>query len=1387
MLQNGGWILFQDIAARDLSKVATMSARLGDALVDRLPAASLAAATTSAVHAALAGWNPERGHGQFVSTAQHMATLLGGRLRDKHPLREWAYGRGLVAGADPSPTESDVDGLPNPFLLAAGDHPARGRRVYAVYGRAHGDLHPGNVLFGAEPEKFWFVDLARFGKSAPLTFDPVYLQITVSAHVLERFDQDMRLVAIDFLLDPSGDRAQVLPALYRDVIRAISGAAESWANETSRAQEWRVDTLLSFVACGLVMCGRTRFSEATREWFLRLSAAATARYLALDEPAFPAQVPARPVVELEVRPEPLPETEPLRIVAHDRASLRALTLPAVLRSRWLDLALERRDLQAATSGGRQILVVSGEGGIGKSVLLGQLLDRLEPGGQSLVLVSCGSVDQGAALSDLASVDLALGLATDRDRGGRGLLHLLDTQRAAHGSVVLLIDTLDLVLGEESAAPLAALLVEALGIGEVVVTCRTHEFRDYLELAPRLAGKITKQSVPPLDGPEIVDWANRYLRARPDSDDHSAFLDHLAGRIESSGSLLEVCSLPVRLALACETFGQRGYLPEDLSINDLYVAYWDARVGRQAGIAGVTGRMKENAALAVASGVVTRSGRIVVRVPKASIGAEHTAGLERLASEGVLRERPTEWEFFHQTFAEFAHARWLLMHGIESTEVAELVDRVTSGRANLWPVVGSVLLQVSDDDFPVVTAMIPMHSADATRTRVLGTLQRRDQKVLVQVLSELRDEVELLPVALAALGTAPWWHVPVAFDGAVEALRSRPELLSSPAIDALAQLGPRAAASADAVSRALREVSLLKGKVPEDKRIGYLQRLVRPFAAHKTSAEKLAVIRDAYVHLGPLGRREALRAHFAHAPTRDVVTLALTAVEYQCPPLTDEELVPLLLALWEDATARARLGWTTWREALARSMPKDWDNAQIKLVVHLAEHDEKVSAELVDELLDDDVRSPDRHVNAFAQLVAHRVDWAAARMLARSAPITRRAVSAVGKCGSLFASELDESTRLRLIGWLWAARTTAPRPAWPTQFALAGNNVETVRALLCEFGARVAESEVVVAVAHTLFHNTALNALVPLTSELRDLVAQIQRLGKMTNREVLQLRARLEGRLAEVDPDARRWIEDQVTTGVSPNVASTVIKTFVDAHAAAGPPARMVTWLAALLNTPHTDAAERLATMLLGARESFAEMDADGLAALVHSVIARMEAAVNRQEDSGLHRALLNLLIRLDDVRALGQHEVWWIYRNVRARLIADASAAAGPPTSDYPAAIRDMSTLSGTLMSRRLDSGTVRDMLAEIVLGLDESQLKGKVRVPFTSLLVSLAHRDPEAPDWLVAVFGTPGVGVEVQKAIARALLKLEDNMPGGRASALKDRPNCPVAVESLIVKELRS
>ena len=95
--------------------------------------------------------------------------------------------------------------LPNPLYLEADCPLARGRLPYAVRGRAHGDLHPGNIMVPkhAEPSgrsSYVLVDLSRFSDHALLARYPQHLMLYLIADFLPHMSDDCRGELLDLLV-----------------------------------------------------------------------------------------------------------------------------------------------------------------------------------------------------------------------------------------------------------------------------------------------------------------------------------------------------------------------------------------------------------------------------------------------------------------------------------------------------------------------------------------------------------------------------------------------------------------------------------------------------------------------------------------------------------------------------------------------------------------------------------------------------------------------------------------------------------------------------------------------------------------------------------------------------------------------------------------------------------------------------------------------------------------------------------------------------------------------------------------------------------------------------------------------------------------------------------
>lgn len=483
-----------------------------------------------------------------------------------------------------------------------------------------------------------------------------------------------------------------------------------------------------------------------------------------------------------------------RLLVPDRVALEEHRFPLVPRPELLDEALRARDRQAA-SGKPQALVLTGDGGIGKSVLLGQLLQRLEDEKDgAVVLITC---TPGLASGDPVETNRALGAAV-LPRSGEGIIEILTSLRDRYSSVTLLLDTLDLVLDRSVLPGLSAVLAEALRLADVVITCRDQEFHAFLgdpqKTAPRLAGHLTRVQLPMLSADEIVEWSRRYLRQKHPNRraENAAFLRTLRGQVDDRAPLQRICALPVRLSMACDVYSDKGHIPENLTATRLFQAYWDEKVEKARNIGSVLGTsVTAQAALALAEAMVTASGTLTLRVPKGRLAAESGAGLELLASEGVIRSLGDSWEFFHQSFAEHAQGRWLLRQGLDSEPVEELARELTADHTTLWPLGRSLLSQIEEiEDYRALAARLPADSPEAAQSQVISALGRSEDEPLADVFSLVKSDPAWLATVVPILGEAPSDHAVAAYDALIDAVRDHPVPLAATATKALALLLPR---------------------------------------------------------------------------------------------------------------------------------------------------------------------------------------------------------------------------------------------------------------------------------------------------------------------------------------------------------------------------------------------------------------------------------------------------------------------------------------------------------------------------------------------------------------------------------------------------------------------
>ncbi|MFI7662856.1 hypothetical protein ACIBTW_28660 [Micromonospora parva] len=286
---DGSWITFQEVVGGSFVDYRVLSALLAGVpqakvagvdprLVTPCDRGSFADVCTAVVRGLLAGWAGKPTLHE-MPVAEVLRRHLLHRLQPGQALHAEAArwpARWLVLAGEPHP-------LPNPFALVHDPVlTARLAPVQLVVGRAHGDLHPENILVRTEfdPDDYHLIDLSRYEPDAPLTRDPVQLVLTILDRTMDERSDQQRELLLDLLIGGAADARDMLPKWLPEFVDRVRDVQLDWIRPYGLIDEWRQQTLLSLSACALMFLARPTTAPAHREWYLRLAARAAAAYLA---------------------------------------------------------------------------------------------------------------------------------------------------------------------------------------------------------------------------------------------------------------------------------------------------------------------------------------------------------------------------------------------------------------------------------------------------------------------------------------------------------------------------------------------------------------------------------------------------------------------------------------------------------------------------------------------------------------------------------------------------------------------------------------------------------------------------------------------------------------------------------------------------------------------------------------------------------------------------------------------------------------------------------------------------------------------------------------------------------------------------------------------------
>ncbi|NEC90082.1 hypothetical protein [Streptomyces sp. SID12501] len=282
------WLMFQLPAGDGKEEMETLA---GAGLPRRLP--GLAGEIVKGV---LGGWNPDDPAMSAIPAAKFVRDLLGRRLDTDAPLYEWVRER-LGPEAERLQWFRTADHnrpLPNPLSLTA-SCPLSECSVNAAYGRAHGDLHPGNIMIpvreNAPAEDFTLIDLSRFHERALLARDPVHLLLCLAADTyLPHMSDFARAELLTGLIGSDCD-GPLIPQGLADAAGAVSQAMVGWGASRHINRDWGRQRYLSLQACALMFTAREHYSDRDRWWFFCLAAEACGAYLDAMKIARPSHAP----------------------------------------------------------------------------------------------------------------------------------------------------------------------------------------------------------------------------------------------------------------------------------------------------------------------------------------------------------------------------------------------------------------------------------------------------------------------------------------------------------------------------------------------------------------------------------------------------------------------------------------------------------------------------------------------------------------------------------------------------------------------------------------------------------------------------------------------------------------------------------------------------------------------------------------------------------------------------------------------------------------------------------------------------------------------------------------------------------------------------------------
>lgn len=326
---------------------------------------------------------------------------------------------------------------------------------------------------------------------------------------------------------------------------------------------------------------------------------------------------------------------------------------------------------------RQLIVVTGEAGMGKTSLLTWLYNGLvKQSEESHVWLLRASLFQD-----------------DSAQGNAKFKQLLQAVKYSLTKVTVLIDTIDLLMqSEQQSLAMVENLFELMDAGALLVcSSRIKEYESQLQpIYEQLTGDLSGLKRHRLSGysqSELVLAIQSHvhcfyhaLQATADSDEAVA---KITASMHQGTPLLALCSNPLTLRMLFSVYAPQRINDREVNTFKLYDDFWQVRVTGDKRLFGeaVTGDTGLDLSPAVEKIALRLLVRGTTEVDQRWLGEIPSEQLKALLNRGILtRPSPNTYSFFHQSFFEHSAARAMLRidGGIET-----LTDKVFEQPDNLY--------------------------------------------------------------------------------------------------------------------------------------------------------------------------------------------------------------------------------------------------------------------------------------------------------------------------------------------------------------------------------------------------------------------------------------------------------------------------------------------------------------------------------------------------------------------------------------------------------------------------------------------------------------------------------------------------------------------------------